>query len=351
MNLETAASNPPSLNGNSVPVPPVDELAFGLLMNRTLGGSDSRRPSDKSANDVQVDIVLGQASNLAKMNDQYVETYVVRGTKELYALLGAIYSYALLGAIYSYALQINESPLRDHILQRMRERLDSDHEIKTQANTPWVTTVLRFILPTDRQTAYSYSKVLQVAHDENLTAQELPKYIKERGGIGKITATKDEAENVKSIKEHKDAKVQMLKKILLANAKSAQTVVEVDNKFVLNTVAEGKKEGLFEFAVCVNPGGQERRVVRFFKVNESMEAQILAMVAEVSVPDDLEAMQGKLDVLREKLGITSGWGMKPGDKGYQPAGLPAINAAVQPEAMLNAPQSTTVGGVTIHQPA
>ena len=245
MNLETAVSNPPALNGNSVPAPPVDELAFGLLMNRTLGGSDSRRPSDKSANDVQVDMVLGQASNLAKMNDQYVEAYVVRGTKELYALLGAI---------YSYALQINESPLRDHILQRMRERLDSDHEIKTQANTPWVTTVLRFILPTDRQTAYSYSKVLQVAHDENLTAQELPKYIKDRGGIGKITATKDEAENVKNIKEHKDAKVQMLKKILLANAKSAQTVVEVDNKFVLNTVAEGKKEGLFEFAVCVNPG-------------------------------------------------------------------------------------------------
>jgi hypothetical protein len=343
MNLETAVSNPPQLNGNSVPAQPIDELAFGLLMNRTLGGSDSRRPSDKSANDVQVDMVLGQASNLAKMNDQYVETYVVRGTKELYALLGAI---------YSYALQINESPLRDHILQRMRERLDSDHEIKTQANTPWVTTVLRFILPTDRQTAYSYSKVLQVAHDENLTAQELPKYIKDRGGIGKITATKDEAENVKNIKEHKDAKVQMLKKILLANAKSAQTVVEVDNKFVLNTVAEGKKEGLFEFAVCVNPGGQERRVVRFIKVNEAMEAQILAMVAEVSVPDDLEAMQGKLDVLREKLGITSGWGMKPGDKGYQPVGLPAVNAAVQPEAMLNAPTDSNhvVAGVAVTAP-
>jgi hypothetical protein len=62
-------------------------------------------------------------------------------------------------------------------------------------------------------------------------------------------------------------------------------------------------------------------------------------------------MQEKLDVLREKLGITSGWGMKPGDKGYQPGGLPAINGVVQPEVMLNAPQSTTVGGVTIHQPA
>ena len=91
--------------------------------------------------------------------------------------------------------------------------------------------------------------------------------------------------------------------------------------------------------------------MRFIKVNEALEAQILAMVAEASLSDDLEAMQGKLDVLREKLGITSGWGMKPGDKGYQPVGIPAVNAAVQPEAMLNAPQSTTVGGVTIHQPA
>jgi hypothetical protein len=287
-------------------------------------------------------MVLGQAQNLSKMNDQYVETYVVRGTKELYALLGAI---------YSYALQINESPLRDHILQRMRERLESEHEIKTQANTPWLTTVLRFILPTDRQTAYSYSKVLQVAHDENLTAQELPKYIKDRGGIGKVTATKEEAEAAKNVKDHKEAKMEMLKKILLANAKSSHTIVQVEEKFVLNTVAEGKKQGTFEFAVCVNPSGKERRVVRFIKVNESIESQVLSLVAEASLPDDLTGVQEKLDVLREKLGITSGWGMKPGDKGYRPDGLPAVNLAAQPEALLNAPQSTTIGGVTIHQPA
>jgi Rod binding domain-containing protein len=318
----------------------VDEFSFGLLMNRTLGGSDKRRPSDKSANEVQVDMILGQAQNLAKMNDQYVETYVVRGTKELYALLGAI---------YSYALQINESVLKDHILQRMRDRLESDHDIKTQANTPWLTTVLRFILPMDRQTAYTYSKVLQVAHDENLAAQELPNYIKERGGIAKITATKEDAEAAKAVKTHKEAKTQMLRKILLANAKAANTVVQVDDRFVLNTVEEGKKEGTFEFAVCVNPMGQERRVVRFIKLNEAMETQILNMVAEASVSDDLATTQNNLDVLREKLGITSGWGMQPGDKGYQPAGLPALNSAVQPEAMINAPMEVAIAGVTVKE--
>jgi hypothetical protein len=323
-----------------VTAPVVDEFSFGLLMNRTLGGSDKRRPSDKSANEVQVDMILGQAQNLSKMNDQYVETYVVRGTKELYALLGAI---------YSYALQINESVLKDHILQRMRDRLESEHDVKTQANTPWLTTVLRFILPTDRQTAYTYSKVLQVAHDENLAAQELPNYIKERGGIAKITATKEDAEAAKAVKTHKEAKTQMLRKILLANAKQAQTIVQVDDKFVLNTVEEGKKEGTFEFAVCVNPMGQERRVVRFIKLNVAMEAQILNMVAEATVSDDLVTTQSNLDVLREKLGITSGWGMQPGDKGYQPAGLPALNSAVQPEAMINAPMNSSIAGVTVKE--
>ena len=341
MNSETAPTTPIVMNGSPIATASqVDEFSFGLLMNRTLGGSDSRRPSDKSANEVQVDIILGQAQNLTKMNDQYVETYVVRGTKELYALLGAI---------YSYALQINESVLRDHILQRMRDRLESDHDIKTQANTPWLTTVLRFILPTDRQTAYTYSKVLQVAHDENLAAQELPNYIKERGGIAKITATKEDAEAAKAVKTHKEAKTQMLRKILLANAKQAQTVVQVDDRFVLNTVEEGKKEGTFEFAVCVNPIGQERRVVRFIKLNEAMETQILNMVAEASVSDDLATTQNNLDVLREKLGITSGWGMQPGDKGYQPAGLPALNSAVQPEAMINAPMEVAIAGVKVKE--
>lgn len=341
MNLETAPATPIVMNGSPIAsASQVDEFSFGLLMNRTLGGSDSRRPSDKSANEVQVDIILGQAQNLAKMNDQYVETYVVRGTKELYALLGAI---------YSYALQINESVLRDHILQRMRDRLESEHDVKTQANTPWLTTVLRFILPTDRQTAYNYSKVLQVAHDENLAAQELPNYIKERGGIAKITATKEDAEAAKAVKEHKEAKTKLLRKILLANAKVADTVVQVEDKFVLNTVGEGKKEGTFEFAVCVNPMGHERRVVRFIRLNEAMETQILAMVAEASLSDDLKSMEDKLDVLREKWGITSGWGMQPGDKGYQPAGLPALNSTVQPEAMINAPMNANVAGVTVKE--
>ncbi len=54
MNQDSVQPSQPGFNGVSPgPAPavsPVDELAFGLLINRALGGSDSRRPSDKSAN-------------------------------------------------------------------------------------------------------------------------------------------------------------------------------------------------------------------------------------------------------------------------------------------------------------
>jgi hypothetical protein len=38
-----------------------------------------------------------------------------------------------------------------------------------------------------------------------------------------------------------------------------------------------------------------------------------------------------------------------GDKGYQPAGLPALNSAVQPEAMINAPMNSSIAGVTVKE--
>ena len=303
-------------------VPTDSELKFGLLMNRVLGGSSSRRPSDKSANAVQIDMMLGQANNLAKMSDQYHETYVVKGTKALYDLLKAI---------YSYTLQIDQSPLRDEVLQTIRDRLQKDHEIKTQANTHWITTVVRFILPKDRQTTFNYSKVIQVAHEENLSADELPGYIKDRGGISKITTTEEQSASTKATKEVKEKKVKLLKKVLLANAKVAQFSADVPEGDYLDAVEDGKNQGEFEFAICRKVEGQTR-ILKFVHVSEKIENEILASMAAVAV-DDVDSMTAKLDVLRANLGITSGWGMEPGDKGFALPGVPAVSDAA---AIMNA---------------
>jgi hypothetical protein len=301
-------------------------LEFGLLMNRTMGAASTSRPSDKSANDVQVDIMLGQAGALSKMNDQYTHTYVVKGTKALYDLLGAI---------YGYALQIDGSPLRDHVLQRMRDELQSKYELKTQANTPWITTVIRFILPTDRQTAASYARVLQVAFDENLTAKELPDYIRERGGISKISTTKEGAESIKAIKDHNSKKLVLAKKVLLATAKAATMAAPVADDNFLSIVPEGKKQGEFDLAIGVQVGS-EVKIIRFLHISEEMESTILSAIAQSALPDDLTSLQTQLDDYREQLGITNGWGMKPGDKGYELPNVPAIPSSDDQAALESA---------------
>ena len=334
--MDSSSSNRPlevQTGGASAAQPQsgANELAFGMLMNRVMGNSSTKRPSDKSANEVQVDIVLNQAASLGKMNDQYVETYVVKGTKALYDLLGAF---------YSYALQIDQSSLRDNIIQRMAERLDSELDVKTQANTPWLTTVTRFILPQDRQTAFNYSRVLQIAFEENLAASELPAYIKERGGISKMQGTKEEAVAAKAVKTHKEDKVKMLKKVLMAEAKATPLSSTVPENKVLNICPEGAEVGKFEYSIALRVG-DENRIIHFLQIPQALEEQILKAISEVTIQDDLGKVQGQLDEFRASLGITSGWGIMPGDKGFQLPGVPAIDGtegqAVSSEALQEAP--------------
>jgi len=334
--MDSSSSNRPlevQTGGASAATPQngANQLAFGMLMNRVMGNSSTKRPSDKSANEVQVDIVLNQAAGLGKMNDQYVETYVVKGTKALYELLGAF---------YSYALQIDQSPLRDNIIQRMAERLETELDVKTQANTPWLTTVTRFILPQDRQTAFNYSRVLQIAFEENLAASELPAYIKERGGISKMQGTKDEAVAAKAVKTHKEDKVKMLKKVLMAEAKATPLSNTVPENKVLNICPEGAEVGKFEYSIALRVG-DESRIIHFLQIPQALEELILKAISEVTIQDDLAKVQGQLDDFRASLGITNGWGMTPGEKGFQLPGVPALDGtegnAVANESLQEAP--------------
>lgn len=185
--------------------------------------------------------------------------------------------------------------------------------------------MVRFILPKDRQTAFNYSKVLQVAHEENLSADELPNYIKDRGGISKITATEEQAASTKASKEVKEKKVKLLKKVLLANAKATNLKAEIADTDYLDAVDEGKDKGTFEYAICYKVEGQTR-ILKFVHISEKIENEILASMAAVAV-DDVDSMTAKLDVLRANLGITNGWGMEAGDKGYALPGIPVVNEA------------------------
>lgn len=145
-------------------------------------GEEQRKskPSDKDKKAAAVNKVVDEGTELGKLHERYNEEYIVRGNKALYDVLASI---------YAYALRINESALKEQIIERLRKELKEQFAIKTTVNTHWLTTVVKFIVRTDRQTASNYSRVLQVAFDEDLAADELAAYIERRGGVAQIRET------------------------------------------------------------------------------------------------------------------------------------------------------------------
>lgn len=134
------------------------------------------RPSDKKVQDKEVVEALKAGDALSVKNELYHKEYVVRGNQALYELLAEI---------YALALKINMSASRANILDAMRKKL-KDRDIKTQFNTPAMTTVVKYVVGADRATASNYSRVLSVAMEENLAPNELAAYISRRGGISQI---------------------------------------------------------------------------------------------------------------------------------------------------------------------
>lgn len=156
----------------------VTEEVIDITNLFSIGAKDGLavRPSDKKVQDKEVVDALKAGDALSVKNELYHKEYVVRGNQALYELLAEI---------YALALKINMSVSRPNILDAMRKKL-KDRDIKTQFNTPAMTTVIKYVVGSDRATASNYSRVLSVAMEENLAPNELAAYISRRGGISQI---------------------------------------------------------------------------------------------------------------------------------------------------------------------
>ncbi len=268
-------------------------------------------PTPSPAMVEQIDGLLAKGKTFRSLNDKYVEKFVVKGNEELYELLGSV---------YGFMLTVNESPYRDHILKRMREYLSEEHSIILQESTAIESVVVRFVVPSDRQTAFNYARVMKVAFIEKIAAKDLAGYIKGRGGITKIQDTLANEEAAKEAKEIAKKKLSLFKKLVLASGKTITDTVEIPIKRMLDLVSAGKKESYFEFAIVDSMDNKNYRIHQVISVPETVGEQWLNYISQAVLSDDVDSIQNNLDKLRERLGITNGYGMLPGDKGYIAAG-------------------------------
>lgn len=143
----------------------------------------------KASNKALVLSLIAEADEVAKQHEIYHEEYVCKANEKLYELLSNM---------LAVCLDVKASGESDRVVKEMRDKLRIDYGIKTQANSRMPSIVVRYIVRSSRKTAHVYGRVVEVAMANNITPEQLPDFIREKGGIEEIRLSVASAEDKQS---------------------------------------------------------------------------------------------------------------------------------------------------------
>ena len=175
---------------NTFDVSPKDKISFAQLPSNKIDAA-TLQPMAVFEKDKEISAIVNAAEAITTEHDNYQTQFVEGGRKALYEVLSKI---------YALALQVNISDYRDSILKELRNQLSLKKKIKTQKNSNAITMLVRWVVGANRQTAHNYSKALQAAFNDNITAANISAYFTERGGLQSV-----KSEGQKKTNEAKDA--------------------------------------------------------------------------------------------------------------------------------------------------
>lgn len=133
--------------------------------------------------------LIAEADVVANEHEIYHEQYVTRANETLYKLLASM---------LKVCLDIEASGESVRVVKEMRSKLLADYGLKTQANSRMSAIVVRYIVRSGRKTAHVYGRVIEVALANNITPEQLPDFIREKGGIEEIRTSLTSAETKKT---------------------------------------------------------------------------------------------------------------------------------------------------------
>lgn len=115
--------------------------------------------------------------------------------------------YQLLADISKFAENVKAQPNVEDIIKGMRHKLSNEFDIKTQANSPVLNIIVRYVTRTNRKNACIYARVLKVAEAKNIKSTELEEFITNKQGIQNVRPDLTEKQELKKAERIKEAKV------------------------------------------------------------------------------------------------------------------------------------------------
>ena len=134
-------------------------------------------PSDTNIKYAQT--IVKQLSELVVKREKWESTDYKKANEGLYALLSSCLE--MFNSKFVTAGDNDRKTLRHELATLLKT-----DGIKVQTNTPTLTMFVRYVFGSDRKRAHGYAYVLKAAISYEITAEDLAKFIVEKGGIEEI---------------------------------------------------------------------------------------------------------------------------------------------------------------------
>ena len=256
------------------------------------------REQIRSATFQRVAKYLNIGDALAKQHDGYITKYVKNADADLYALLKDI---------HAFAEKVLASDALEDVIKQMREDLRWNHEIKTQANSPALNIIVRYVTRTNRKNACVYARVIRKAMADGITSAELTEYIVKANGIDNIReAVSKKAPDIEDVKT-KAGIWEYAESFLKAQVAKPMATFKLGYEHSAY-MADTARGGRFHYFVCEFDQG-EYKVVDVLLMDKDLEQQMLdrvfsnLMQQTILTQEDVDlrnAIEAKLGLKRTK---------------------------------------------------
>lgn len=256
----------------------------------------------KKANVEKYSAVIAKSNAVHEQYKQYVDTYVHRANKELYAMLAEI---------LRYAADVFARSDKDAVILAMRKVLKDKYNIKTTTKTGDLGVLLRMVLRNaHRKTICVYKRVLQQAMNNGVDADNLAVYIEQNGGIDKLREGTAEQNTAK-----RNAMTAMDEQILgsyyLLACEEMRKLGSMEiNEDVYLRYADARNNDGIAFIACTHNNGK-LDMLEFVEINAELNEKLLRKLYKdgfdkVRLDDGRRALAKRASELNEMQAVMLG---------------------------------------------
>jgi hypothetical protein len=260
-------------------------------------GAIAVRGTGKEIRNPEVEKFLKESANLLALGEKYEVEVVERGHQALYELLASI---------YGLALRIDQHEQREKILDAIRSELKETRQISIKSGTSAINTMVKYVVRSDNRVISRYTKVLNVAREENLDPTDLASYITRRGGVGQIQEVEAKALAKKSGDKSSKERTALIREYFELMGTASKMDLEFSGNVIFHGEEKDGKPEASSFCVFVahHISGDQYKIISANDLGRNFEDSLVKYLGK-AMPNDLKLLEKGVRNYKQQIMIDS----------------------------------------------